>query len=171
MMERNYKALDIAAWFLSNIDRESGESITHLKLQKLVYYAQAWALALLGRPLFEDEVQAWAHGPVVESVFHKYKGHGWDAIPCPETDVLIDEETEHHLREIMDVYGDFSAKHLEQMTHAEGPWRLARSGLPPHARSSEVITKDSMKTYYLSLYKRLNDDKAGKGKRHQRRCG
>ena len=52
-------ALQIADWFAGAIDREAGDSITHLKLQKLVYYAQAWFLALNDKPLFEEEMQAW----------------------------------------------------------------------------------------------------------------
>lgn len=60
-----HSALDIAAWFLNEVDRKAGDSITNLKLQKLVYYAQAWAVTLLGRKLFEEKVEAWAHGPVV----------------------------------------------------------------------------------------------------------
>ena len=51
---------DVANWFTCNIDREVGDSITHLKLQKLIYYAQAWSLALKGKTLFEEEIQAWA---------------------------------------------------------------------------------------------------------------
>lgn len=161
-MSAKYTALDIAKWFLCHIDRDAGESITHLKLQKLVYYAQAWALALMGRPLFDEEFQAWAHGPVAESIFHEYKCHGWEAIPCPEEDgAEIDAETEQHLEEILNVYGDFSAKHLEQMTHAELPWKRARGGLQPYERSTEVIAKESMTDFYGKLYRGAGDEKGG----------
>ncbi|HEU0080276.1 MAG TPA: type II toxin-antitoxin system antitoxin SocA domain-containing protein, partial [Longimicrobiaceae bacterium] len=68
-----HSALDVAAWFLNEVDRKSGDSITNLKLQKLVYYAQAWAVTLLGRPLFEEKVEAWAHGPVGDVVYQAYK--------------------------------------------------------------------------------------------------
>lgn len=69
-MPAPYTASQIAKWLLSAIDRDSGDSITPLKLQKLIYYAQAWSLALPERayPLFDEDMQAWAHGPVVESV-------------------------------------------------------------------------------------------------------
>lgn len=161
-MSARYTASDIAKWFLCHIDREAGESITHLKLQKLVYYAQAWALALMDRPLFDEEIKAWAHGPVAESVFHEYKRYAWNAIPCPEEDGAdIDRDTEQHLEEILNVYGDFSAKHLEQMTHAERPWKGARGRLPPYARSTEVISKKSMADFYGELYRGISDEKGG----------
>lgn len=85
-MPARYSARDIANWFLGAIDRDAGDAITHLKLQKLVYYAQAWSLALPARgvPLFDEEMQAWAHGPVAESLFQEHRGNSWDALPAPE---------------------------------------------------------------------------------------
>src|SRR5438045_3498157 len=108
-----YTPLDIANWFLAGIDREAGDVITHLKLQKLVYYAQAWSLALLNKPLFEEEIQAWTHGPVVPSLFEKFSDHNWDPIPSPEAKPTFDEETEKLLTDILETYGEHSAKKLE----------------------------------------------------------
>src|SRR5258708_4115865 len=78
-------ALDVANWFLAAMDRGAGDSITHLKLQKLVYYAQAWSLALRNKPLFDEDFVAWTHGPVVKSVWRRFKGYGLDAIPAGST--------------------------------------------------------------------------------------
>lgn len=146
-----YTAKAIAQWILGLIDREAGDSITHLKLQKLLYYAQAWALVMLGHPLFTEDFQAWAHGPVVESVFDEYKSYRWDAIPEPSGFTQVDDETKDHLAMILEVYGDFSAKHLEKMTHNEGPWKDARGDLPPEARSNAIISKQSMQQFYSGL--------------------
>ncbi|CAA2108963.1 hypothetical protein MBUL_04456 (plasmid) [Methylobacterium bullatum] len=151
-------ANEIAAWFVGNIDRDAGDSITHLKLQKLVYYAQAWSLALRGAPLFEEDLQAWAHGPVAESVYKVYRGAGWDALPPPEQVPEVSAEVAEHLSSILATYGDFSAKHLERMTHSEAPWLEARGNLPLEARSSSPISKDLMGRFYNDLYERVDDE-------------
>ena len=136
-MPAPYTASQIAKWLLSAIDRDSGDSITPLKLQKLIYYAQAWSLALPERayPLFDEDMQAWAHGPVVESVFHEYKHAGWDALPAP------DEVPE-----------------IAEKTHHEDPWLEARGDIPPEARSNAVISKERMMDYYRGLYEKAADD-------------
>lgn len=158
-MPAPYTASQVAKWLLSAIDRDSGDSITPLKLQKLIYYAQAWSLALpeRARPLFDEDMQAWAHGPVVESVFHEYKHAGWDALPAPDEVPEIADDDAAHLSEILSVFGEFSAKHLERMTHAEDPWLEARGDLPPEARSNAVISKDRMTHYYRGLYEQAAD--------------
>lgn len=155
-MAHFYKAMDIADWFLGAIDRDAGDSITHLKLQKLIYYAQAWSLALpeRGSALFEEDLQAWAHGPVAESVYHAFKNKGWDALPPPQDAPHIRPDDEAHLLEILESYGGFSAKQLEQMTHHEAPWLEARGDLPPEARSTMIISKDLMRSFYRDLYER-----------------
>jgi len=152
-------ASDIAKWFVASLDREAGDSITPLKLQKIVYYAQAWALVLLGHPLFDEDFQAWAHGPVVESVYNEYKQYRWDAIPAPEEVPELEDEVAEFLAEVWENYGDFSAKHLERMTHQEAPWKDARGDLPMEARSNAVISKQSMHDYYSALYREINGKK------------
>ena len=159
-MAAKYTASDIANWFLGAIDRDSGDSITHLKLQKLIYYAQAWSLALPSRgyPLFDEDLQAWAHGPVAESVFHQHKGSSWDALPAPAEVPEIAEEDAGHLQEILSVFGEFSAKQLERMTHNEAPWLYARGDLPAEARSNAPIDKETMAKFYRELYERAGDE-------------
>lgn len=158
-MGARYKASEIANWFLAAIDRDAGDAITHLKLQKLVYYAQAWSLAIPERdkPLFDEEIQAWAHGPVAESVFHEFKGSSWEALPAPEIAPEIDEDDEEFLHEILAVFGEYSGKQLERMTHSEDPWKAARGDLPPEARSNTVIDKKLMMEFYRDLYERAGD--------------
>lgn len=145
-----YKATDIANWFLMAVDRESGDSITHLKLQKLLYYAQAWTLALLKKPLFDEEIQAWMHGPVIPEVFTKYAEYSYKEIPAPNPEecIEIDKEHEEILEKVMDSYGIFQAKYLEELTHSEVPWKLARGGLSKEAKCTNIITKESMEEFY-----------------------
>jgi uncharacterized phage-associated protein len=147
-----YTALQVADWFRGVVDRDAGDAITHLKLQKLVYYAQAWSLALLGRPLFAEDVRAWAHGPVALSVWHAHKEHGWAALPPPDEMPELDDETVELLRDVLRSYGEHSARKLEELTHSEEPWVRARGNLPPEASSSAVIPKEHMKRFYRKLY-------------------
>lgn len=158
-MAARYTASDIANWFLGAIDRDAGDAITHLKLQKLIYYAQAWSLALPSRgyPLFDEDLQAWAHGPVAESVFHEHKGNAWDALPAPDKVPEVSEDDAAHLQEILSVFGEYSAKQLERMTHNEAPWLEARGDLPLEARSNAVIDKGRMAGFYRDLYERAGN--------------
>jgi uncharacterized phage-associated protein len=154
-------ALDVATWFLGNIDRSAGDSITHLKLQKLVYYAQAWSLTFLEKPLFDEDVQAWAHGPVAPSVYRAFAGEGWNALGVPDRtlDGCFDEDQGALLAEVADVYGRFSGKQLENMTHAERPWREARGDLSDEAPSNAIIPKEKMIAYYQELLTHVEEQK------------
>lgn len=149
---------DVAKYFLTKVDMDAGDVITHLKLQKLCYYAQAWYLALEGKRLFDAHFEAWAHGPVNPDLWNEYRHYGWEPIDAPEgfdPEVLPEEEREF-LDEIWDVYGRFSAKYLEALTHGETPWKEARGDLPDGARCNVPLSEETMKEYYRSL---IEDDK------------
>lgn len=146
-----HTAPEIAMWFVGSIDRDAGDSITHLKLQKLIYYAQAWSL-VLGTPLFDEDFQAWAHGPVVESVYRIFEGSKWNALDPPDEIPDFAEDVEELLGNVLEAYGGMSAKQLELLTHSEQPWIAARGDLPPEARSNAIISKESMIAYYGRLY-------------------
>lgn len=154
-----YQPIDIANWFLAAIDRDAGDSITHLKLQKLVYYAQAWALVLIEDELFVEDFQAWVHGPVLPSLYHIFNGYGWQALPEP-TDELIEfrADVRDVLIDVYNNYGGLHAKRLEELTHQEPPWQNARRGLAPEQNSNRIVRKADMAAYYTSL---LEDNDAG----------
>ena len=147
-----YKPSTIAHWFLNATDREAGDSITHLKLQKLLYYAQAWSLALDGKSLFEEELEAWTHGPVVRSVYNEFKQCGYDAIPLELTKEsnIDNEDVLCILNQVNEVYGSSSAKFLEKKTHSELPWQEARGDLPIELKSQKKISKKTMRDFYKS---------------------
>ena len=90
--------------------------------------------------------------------FPEYKHAGWDALPAPDEVAEIAEKDAAHLSEILSVFGEFSAKHLERMTHHEDPWLEARGDIPPEARSNAVISKERMMDYYRGLYEKAADD-------------
>ncbi len=139
-------AQDVANYFLTLVDEEAGDSLSNLKLQKLVYYAQGFHLALLDRPLFDEPIEAWEHGPVVPSLYRKLRQHGSDPIPLPEEGIDISsysDELRGLLDEVFQVYGQYSASKLRNMTHVEPPWVEAHNVSP-----STVISHDSMKDYF-----------------------
>ncbi|MFW1678599.1 Panacea domain-containing protein [Pontibacter sp. JAM-7] len=145
---------EVADYFIAKADVESGDNITHLKLQKLLYYTQGWHLAIHGRTLFSSTFEAWAHGPVSPEIYARFKSYGWDPIPTSEivTDFSkVSSGDSEFLDEVWEVYGQFSAKKLEMMTHQESPWLEAREGLSVEARSSKPISQRTMDTYFKSL--------------------
>lgn len=147
-MAAEYTASEIAKVVLRIFDRESGDVITHLYLQKILYYVQAWALAFGLGPVFDEDFQAWAHGPVVPEVFQEYKDYHYDPIPVPSEWREVDKTTLEHISKILEAYSQYSAKQLEHFTHEEDPWRIARDGCPLGQRCENIITKDSMIDYY-----------------------
>ena len=145
-------ARTVANHFVELFNGRSG--ISNLKLQKLLYYGQAWHLAIYGEPLFRDRIEAWVHGPVLPPVFGAFKHNGWRPIFSAAGSAVLPDRFKPHLKEVLDAYGGFTATELERMTHQEGPWREARGGIPNHRPSRAIITHDAMKRFYGS---RLRD--------------
>jgi uncharacterized phage-associated protein len=142
-----YKASPISDFFIA-FSHEHGDPLTNLKLQKLIYYAQAWHLAIFDQPLFSEQIEAWIHGPVVAPEYRRFKGFAWQPIAENPAPPEIDETVRQHLTEVMDNYGGMTAYQLEQLTHTEDPWINARKGLPADEWSNAVISHDQMKNYY-----------------------
>tara|TARA_E500000318_G_scaffold27373_1_gene27523 strand:+ start:515 stop:967 length:453 start_codon:yes stop_codon:yes gene_type:complete len=132
--------------------RDHGEPLTNLKLQKLLYYAQAWFLALYGEPLFQEEFRAWVHGPVLPSQYQRFKHYQWrpilDEVARPDD---IDPRVVDHLDEVLAVFGTEPATALEVMTHQELPWLEARGGTPSDEPSTAIIKKQTMREFYQSI--------------------
>jgi uncharacterized phage-associated protein len=139
-------AHDVAAYIID----KRGE-MTAMKLQKLVYYSQAWHLVWEDRKLFQDKVQAWANGPVLPSLYREHRGdfkvRSW---PAGDGRKLSKRQRES-VDAVLKFYGSKSAQYLSELTHAEQPWREAREGLPPGARSAREITPAAMAEFYGSL--------------------
>jgi len=144
---------DAANYFIW-LANDTGSFISNLKLQKLVYYAQAWHLALHDEPLLEEDFQAWIHGPVIPELFREYKPFGWKPIQkeLEEDSVkrVFSEDALHFLEEVSDVYFPLDGYELERMTHAEDPWIQAKNRCPVDVSPCEIISKESMKEYYKS---------------------
>ena len=143
-MVRLYKALDIANYFLFKAGKD-GELISNLKLQKLVYYAQGIHLALYGKPIFNDPIKAWTYGPVVPSLYGRYKKHGMGNVPLdPSFDPKkIDQKTKDFLDEIYTAFGQFSATRLIDFTHSDQCWKDAH----PNKIITHKAMQESLKKY------------------------
>lgn len=151
--ERTLNPQQVADWFLAQVDPSAGDSISHLKLQKLLYYAQAWSLVLLDQPLFAENFQAWVHGPVLPSVYRKYRGSSYEPLPAPApADVpRFAPGIETLLEDVFRLYGAHTATALENQTHRETPWIAARGDRPRTAHCTAVISRASMKEFFETM--------------------
>lgn len=136
---------DVAAYIL----KRRGQ-MTAMKLQKLVYYSQAWGLVWDEKALFPETIEAWANGPVVRDLYERHRGifkvDSWDGNPSE----LNDDERDT-IQRVLDFYTKFSSQELSNMTHQEDPWVNARRGLGPGERGCREITHAAMAEYYGSL--------------------
>jgi len=130
---------------------EHGDPVSNLKLQKLLYYAQAWFLALYDERLFDERIEAWVHGPAVPPVYRQYKTWAWQPIAENPDYPDLDKTIVEHLDEVLDVYGDLTGPQLHKLTHSEDPWKNARGDLPLDQPSSNPISDDDMREFYRAL--------------------
>jgi len=124
--------------------------MTAMKLQKLVYYSQAWSLVWDEEPLFPERIEAWANGPVVFELYNRHRGtfrvFQWSGDPD-----ALNESQRATIDGVLGVYGRMSSQELSNLTHQEDPWKDARKGLGPGERGNREITHASMAEYYGSL--------------------
>ena len=144
------KAIDVAQSIL-HIANTSGDIVTNLKLQKLLYYAQAWYLVNFNEPLFVDDIEAWQYGPVVKDVYQEFKKYQNKPIDKYDKKAInkLSNSQFAYLKEFCTYFMRFSATELVSMTHNELPWKEAYERAP-----KTIISIDSMKNFYSSL---IND--------------
>lgn len=147
MEESEATVLDVAEYVL----RACGP-MSAMKLQKLVYYCQAWSLVWDDRPLFPDTIQAWTNGPVTPALFDRHRGQfvvrTGDVGGNPDHLDGVGRET---VDAVVAYYCHMNAQQLSDLTHAEAPWLEARKSLAPDDRGGSEITLASMSEYYSSL--------------------
>jgi uncharacterized phage-associated protein len=148
------RAIDIARYLIQLSYRpdspEESDLLCPLRLQKLLYYVQGWSLALRGRPAFDDEIEAWTLGPVVPEIYWQFKPVGALVIvPAQAGEQAILPSSDARLVEVVwREYGKYSASELIRRTHAERPWTSARTGLAATAKSSAVVSKESLASFF-----------------------
>jgi uncharacterized phage-associated protein len=137
---------DVAAYILKKLGPTSA-----MKLEKLIYYSQAWSLVWDDKPLFSSHIEAWASGPVVPVLYQRHRGQ-FEVKSWPHGNP---DNLKHYERETVDAvlkfYGDKSPFWLSELTHHERPWLEARAGLAPGERGQAEITHAAMAEYYSSL--------------------
>ncbi len=137
---------DVAKYIL-----EKQGSMTTMKLQKLVYYSQAWSVVWDEKCIFEERIEAWASGPVVRELYDEHKGiFQISSLGKGNTDNLKLEEKET-IDVVLQAYGDRPAQWLSDLTHMEKPWNEAREGIPIGQNCENEITLASMSEYYSAL--------------------
>lgn len=135
-----YKALDIANKIISKTDLEHGDTISNLKLQKMMYYQQGFHLAYFGTPLFDEDIVAWQYGPVVPSVYKEYKSFESNSISTSKEGISLSDDEEELFNNVYEEYNQFSAVALMKMTHEEAPWKTTEI--------NSVISRDKMAAFF-----------------------
>lgn len=135
---------DVIDYFLASQSHDAGDAISPMKLQKLLYYAQGFSLAIFGRELFPEDFEAWTYGPVIPSVYNRFKPCGDGAIPKVDLE-SFDAYTPEEKKLLNDVYtafGQYSAWALSDMTHDTRPWK--------ETKQNAIISKQLMKEYFMT---------------------
>jgi uncharacterized phage-associated protein len=139
-------ALDVAAYILSKLG-----PMAAMKLQKLVYYSQAWSLVWDERPLFPNRIEAWANGPVIRDLYELHRGQ-FQVVKLAKGDGSALSASERETVDaVLEFYGGKESQWLSDLTHREDPWKNARVGLAPGAAGDAEITLAALAEYYGSL--------------------
>ena len=138
---------DVAAYILKRCG-----SMSAMKLQKLVYYSQAWSLVWDDEPLFQERIEAWVNGPVIPDLYERHRGEFKVTPEMVNGDTAVLTETQKEtVNAVCDACCELSAQQLSDMTHSEAPWQDARKGLRDGERGHNEITHEAMSEYYSSL--------------------
>jgi len=156
---------NVATYFIQLAHSNLDNQITNLKLQKLVYYSQAWSMVFRHQPMFSDQIEAWRRGPVVPNLWEKYADYRNSTIPKPseseEIDLVFTGEEKCVLDLVWNRYGRLSAIELSELTHKEFPWCYARRGIGENARSQQPILLEDMESYYTNFVETNNYQAVG----------
>ncbi|HSU15747.1 Panacea domain-containing protein [Longimicrobium sp.] len=141
---------DAVADYLIALAHQRGEPVNNLKLQALLYYAQAWHLALHDEPLFPEKFQAWMTGPAIPRLYWKFKPFGIRDIAlgaAPEIPAAL----EPLLRNVVEQYGSLDEYQLGSMTHRESPWASAHHGFDLADPCEVELDEAEMREYFRQL--------------------
>lgn len=150
---------------ITNYVNQKGDTVSHKKLQKLLYYVEAWHLVNFGEPILEEDFQAWVHGPVIPELYQKLKEFGFNDLKViNEEQETVDKVIEAIIEKnnldtnkiefiytVLDNYGSLTSFELEMLSHSEKPWIEARGNCAPHERCTNIISKESMLNFYSQL--------------------
>lgn len=159
-----YNINDVADYVILSLNSDESFSLINLKLQKLMYYIQAWSLGINKVPFMKAHFEAWVHGPVCRQLYDRFKASknlysfiGTDDILNRNVADILAKEDKEFVSYILENYARYSGSQLEQMTHNEQPWIEARRGLAPMEHCENEITNASMEVYYAKRYAEIPD--------------
>lgn len=160
---RPYPVNVVADSILLKLNADEDCYIVNLKLQKLVYYVQAWNFGKNGDAFMTGDFEAWVHGPVNRELYDRFKDSKSlysligkeDLIDGDAISKLSDEDSEF-IDLILDNYASFNPADLERMTHNETPWQEARKGYGPLDRCTNTISNELMMKYYGERWAKTN---------------
>jgi uncharacterized phage-associated protein len=142
---------DAAQYIIHRLRKGNRLPVTTWKLQKLVYYAQAWAAVWDDEPIFNEVIEAWANGPVCPALYDVHRGQfKIESLPRGDTKLLSKDHKET-IKAVINHYGGKTAQYLSELTHSERPWKDARVGLASTQRGNNVISLEAMAEYYGGL--------------------
>lgn len=129
--------------------------VTPLNLEKLLYYAQGWHLALRDEPLFDEEIEAWRFGPVVPAIYRRFRFFGnkpieASAITNPEA--LLSPASMSIIDQVLEHYGRFTSSELVGMTHRESPWKDTWGNKPSDDEGHDVINTSQIRDFFLQAH-------------------
>ena len=123
-----------------------------MKLQKLVYYAQAWSLVWDEKPLFNSPIEAWANGPIIPDLYNQHRGLFTATINTfPEDSEKLTEDEKETIDVVLGAYGHLNGQQLSDLSHSERPWREARKGVEDGASSTNKVSKETMQEFYSAM--------------------
>ena len=143
---------------------EQMQEVTPLALQKILYFIQGVYMVMFDKPLYKEDCMAWVHGPVYEEVYDLFKDFKYNPIEDDRFAIFKDrfEELNEHEKMVIDLvintFGKYSGKVLEDITHEELPWKNARVGYETSEPSREIISKDEIKNYFVSVANKYGVD-------------
>lgn len=145
----NYSTINLAAQYFVSVIGD----ITPLALQKSLYYAQGFFAAFNKVFLFEEDCEAWVHGPVYRKMYDKYKDYKFNPIdPVDDFDENVFTSAELAILESVAKHAScYSGKVLEEITHLEAPWLIARKDKRALEASVEIINKEDIKEYFMAV--------------------
>lgn len=161
MRKPPYPAAAIANFFIDKKNKTNTD-LTHLKLQKLLYYAQGWYMANFNERLFDEEIEAWRHGPVVRSIYRALSGSKnnqisnkintvYGSVYGPQDIVESDKKTIEFLNEFWELFSPLHAYTLANSTHQPGtPWHKVYTGNSDIIGWGETIPDSLINEYFTA---------------------